>query len=385
LPLDASQVETTVFHFGRRNVFYEDYKDEIDRSDNIDVYLHANVMEIETDDIAGTASAIRIKTLAGNQCRLRAKVFVLAQGGVETPRLLLLSRSVQKDGLGNQNDLVGRYFMEHPHLWSGLFIPKDPEILSKWGLYLSRSIDGFAVMGKLTVSDEVLRRERILNHCVSLHPSLVSSIDDIESPEGVKAASLVLSSLRRGKIPPDLGKNLQSMTKDPSSVVNVLKRRIKKSVGNPDLMLVFRLNHMSEQTPNPESRISLSNKLDSFGQNRVRLNWRLNELDIRTIVKAQQVMDSEMRRAGLGYLKIELKEGKAPPDIHGGWHHMGTTRMHESPREGVVNPDCRVHGVSNLFIAGASVFPTVGYANPVLTTVAMVLRLADHLKDELGN
>jgi choline dehydrogenase-like flavoprotein len=92
------------------------------------------------------------------------------------------------------------------------------------------------------------------------------------------------------------------------------------------------------------------------------------------------VIDAEMKRAGLGYLQIDLKEGKAPSSLHGGWHHMGTTRMHENEREGVVDPVCRVHGITNLFIAGASVFPTGGYANPVLTTVALALRLADHIR-----
>jgi choline dehydrogenase-like flavoprotein len=75
-------------------------------------------------------------------------------------------------------------------------------------------------------------------------------------------------------------------------------------------------------------------------------------------------------------------DGDGPPQgLHGGWHHMGTTRMDPDPRKGVVDPDCRVHGLSNLHVGGASVFPTGGCANPVLTTIALVVRLADRLKD----
>jgi choline dehydrogenase-like flavoprotein len=80
-------------------------------------------------------------------------------------------------------------------------------------------------------------------------------------------------------------------------------------------------------------------------------------------------------------LEIELKDETPPPDIHGGWHHMGTTRMNTDPKKGVVDENCQVHGISNLFIAGPSVFPTGGYANPVLTTVALSLRMADYVKE----
>ena len=117
-----------------------------------------------------------------------------------------------------------------------------------------------------------------------------------------------------------------------------------------------------------------------MGQPRVKLNWQLTPLDTYTITRAQEILDEELRGAGLGQLMIETRRDKMPQGIHGGWHHMGTTRMHADPKQGVIDPDCRVHGICNLYIAGASAFPTGGYANPVLTTVALVLRLADHIR-----
>jgi len=275
--------------------------------------------------------------------------------------------------------------MEHPHLWSGIFIPSDPGILDKYGLYLTRSVDDYAIMGKLKVSEEVLRKERILNYCVSLHPDLIPAMDVAERGGGAVATKRLLSAVRSKKWPFSVSANIADIIKDPSGASDVLFRRLKSKLGRSDYRFAFRLNHMSEQTPDPQSRVTLSNELDSLGQNRVCLDWRLGELDIRTIVRAQEVIDCEMRRAGLGHLQIDLKEGKAPGHLHGGWHHMGTTRMHANAREGVVDPVCRMHGVPNLYIAGASVFPTVGYANPVLTTVALVLRLSDHIRMVMEN
>jgi choline dehydrogenase-like flavoprotein len=144
--------------------------------------------------------------------------------------------------------------------------------------------------------------------------------------------------------------------------------------------IVFRLNQMSEQAPNPDSRVLLSAERDALGRRRVRLNWQLSPIDMRTIIRAQQKLDAEFRRAALGGVITDLKDEIPPAHLEGGWHHMGTTRMHNNPKYGVVDGNARVHGMANLFVAGASVFPTGGYANPVLTTVALALRLADHIK-----
>ena len=117
-----------------------------------------------------------------------------------------------------------------------------------------------------------------------------------------------------------------------------------------------------------------------LGQNRVCLDWRLHSTDIRSIIRAQEIIDEDLRSSNLGRLEIELRDETPPPDLHGGKHHMGTTRMHVDPKKGVVDANCKVHGVANLYIAGPSVFPTGGCANPVLTIVALTARLADHIK-----
>jgi choline dehydrogenase-like flavoprotein len=140
----------------------------------------------------------------------------------------------------------------------------------------------------------------------------------------------------------------------------------------------------AEQVPNRESRIRMTSDRDMLGLPSVELDWRLADLDIKTIRRAQELVDEDFRRRGIGRVEGFYGDEQPLPAIHGSWHHIGTTRMHESDKHGVVNAECRVHGLSNLYLAGSSVFPTGGHTTPTLTIVALALRLAEKLTAELG-
>ena len=151
----------------------------------------------------------------------------------------------------------------------------------------------------------------------------------------------------------------------------------------------YRLFTRQEQAPNPSSRITLSEELDALGMPRVIMDWQLTELDKRSIREFYLALGEEMGRSGLGRVQVadwllEADDRSWPEFLGGGWHHMGTTRMHNNPREGVIDSDCKVHGLSNLHIAGSAAFPTSGAANPTLTLVSLTLRLADHLREKLA-
>lgn len=392
LPFANGRVKTTVFQFGPRDPFLNDYRDEIVRADNIATYLYANVIEIETNETAQTATRLRVACLQGNKFWVSAKLFILATNGIEIPRLLLLSNKTQSAGLGNQHDLVGRFFMEHPHLWSGVYIPSDPSVFSSTALYRMHTINGITIMGKLTLAEEVLRYEKLLNYCVSIHPSTRPGWLSYErtASKGVDSFRVLRSAIRRGEMLDGLGKHLRNVIIDLDGIAMTayrnIRRRFERALDKfkPPKIEVFTLNHMSEQAPNPNSRVTLAAERDALGCSRAQLDWQLSPLDIRTIIRAQEIISKEFRRAGLGCLHIELNDETPPPDLHGGYHQMGTTRMHVDPKKGVVDENCRVHSVSNLFIAGSSVFPTVGYANPVLTFVALAVRLADHVKKRMS-
>jgi len=141
---------------------------------------------------------------------------------------------------------------------------------------------------------------------------------------------------------------------------------------------------MAEQAPNPDSRVILGDEHDLFRQRKIHLDWRLTDLDLESMKKSMEILNTSLQKKGLGYIDVHLNTDLSDmaQKIHGGFHHMGTTRMHEDHTMGVVDKDCKMHGTHNLFVAGSSVFPTVGYANPTLTIAALAIRLADHLKKE---
>jgi choline dehydrogenase-like flavoprotein len=149
---------------------------------------------------------------------------------------------------------------------------------------------------------------------------------------------------------------------------------------------VFDLLTRQEQAPNPASRVTLNRERDALGMPRVRLDWRLTSLDRRSFRSFYEVLGRELGRSGVGRVRmndwVTSNDESWPASLGGGWHHMGTTRM--DPKQGVVDANCRVHGVANLSVAGASVYPTAGSANPTLTLVALSLRLSDHLRTALG-
>ena len=146
----------------------------------------------------------------------------------------------------------------------------------------------------------------------------------------------------------------------------------------------FNLMTRQEQAPNPDSRVTLGRERDALGMPRVQLDWRLTDLDRRSFQRFYEVLGRELGRSGVGRARMKewvlAADAAWPSTLSGGWHHMGTTRMHDDPTQGVVDANCKVHGLANLSVAGAAVYPTAGCANPTLTLVALSLRLSDHLK-----
>jgi len=143
------------------------------------------------------------------------------------------------------------------------------------------------------------------------------------------------------------------------------------------------LRAQAEQAPNPDSRVTLGSQRDRFGQPLARVDWRPSASDRASIRASQEVVGAAVREAGLGHVEFMLGDEHPPALLEGNFHHLGTTRMHLDPAKGVVDADCRVHGIRNLYLAGSSLFPTYGCSNPTLTVVALALRLADDLKRQM--
>ena len=383
LPFSGDSVETTIFQFGRKDRFYGDFRKELEDADNIQVILNATALQINLNEYAKRTDSIEVSSLEGKRFKVKAKHFILAQGGLEIPRLMLLSNNIMKSGVGNQNDLIGRYFMEHPHLWSGIYYPSDPDLFKNKQLYEIHRRNGLPLMGKLALSESIIREEKLLNNTVSLHYMPMAAL---YRPK--RAYQKLRKAVREKKIDSNLINDISGVFSNPGAsgyaVIRKILRGDRKEWYNKKLKYHgFRLNMMSEQIPNPESRVSLGLERDLFGQQKIELNWCLTSQDIDNMRRFQLILDRELRKNSLGRLEIELKDNSVPSTIHGGFHHMGTTRMDSNPAKGVVDENCRVHGIDNLYVAGSSVFPTVGYANPTLTICALALRLSDYLKNNL--
>jgi choline dehydrogenase-like flavoprotein len=380
LPIGDLEVTSPVFQLGGTEMFRERF-DELAGANNIRLCLHANVLEICTGQAGDTADRVhhlRVGTLERRTFTASARVYVLAAGGIENPRLLLLSRGTSPSGLGNRHDLVGRFFMEHLAVRSGDFRPLDHSLLEKTRLYRAHTVDGVRVQAKLAVRPDVLRREQLLNSTF-----FFERMSEARASQAVASFVVLRRALTYRPRPPHLFQHATKVVSGLDDIVTTASRVLRRRSHASEVL--YQLKAMSEQAPNPDSRVTLSSRLDALGLPRARLDWRLTELDTRSIRRALDIIDGQLQVGGLGRLERKLGEEDPPAHIQGQWHHMGTTRMHHDPRLGVVDANCRMHDVSNLFVAGSSVFPTGGYANPTLTILALTLRLADHLRARFDN
>lgn len=368
--------------------FGEAYRSELEQARNIKTYLHANVVEIETNDTAGAVTQLRVASLDGKQFSMKAKTFILAVGGIENPRMLLLANKVQSCGLGNQHDLVGRFFMEHPILWSGKVSYSQQASHTPYF-----EIDNTFMATGFGLPKPVQQREQVLNFSLRIKPVVeewLLAINRLQYKMQQSKASQDLAAIVDGhKYEFGLPQKDSSVIEDLSKIIansdrvlaKIYAKLLQKSTAEP---VVYRTHLISEQAPNPDSRITLSRERDRLGLNQVNLDWRLSPIDKYTVQRSQQVIAQEFERYDLGKMHIELTEDDAAWEtVKGSYHHMGTTRMSNNPREGVVDENCQVHGVGNLYVAGSSVFPTSGLSNPTLTIVALAIRLADQIKQQM--
>lgn len=377
LGFDPAKWDHVVMNESPPTIFGNRYEAELEQAPNVDIYLDANVLEIEVSEDAGTVTGLRLACIDGPRFTASARAYVLAAGGIEIPRLLLLSNSVQSDGLGNGNDLVGRFFMDH-NTMRPTVMALVPDSAPDLSLYTGSHWDGqYAARIMLRGAPDRIRRERLGNFRAHFFET------DRLTP-GASAAKRMLDAFSAGQIPEHLGRHLYDAATDLDGITDRLLRRLLRSDDGPLGRRWIEVWVGFEQFPNRDSRIMLSEELDLFGQNKVICDWRLGETELRTAHRAAELVAEEIGRLGIGRSwSALLSTPDEWPRTQPGKHHVGTTRMSDSPATGVVNTDCRMHSVDNLYVASSSVFPTEGQAAPTLTIVALSIRLADKLKSVL--
>lgn len=404
LGFDARQVVDRVFahspvDFGRT------FLPAFARAPNIRLLLHANLLELHAVSGADHIGEASIGALNGRRGSVRARHYVLASGGIENARLLLLSDSVVPGGLGNDRDLVGRYFQDHPRCRLGTMAQGHLDGLVR--TYGHVAPNAKAAYPEICLSEEAQRACRLLAcrtrpYAVHAPPSdgvqalrelrACFSAPRIEADESTRVEREVAGVLDRGLPaplpPPDrraihparaalkAGRHANDVA---AGILDRLRGRSHLRRDRVDMIGYF------EQAPNPRSRVTLDDRRDALGQRRVRVDWQLTELDHTTHRTASRLFGEQLSRVCGGDFLPDpwLSRPDGAPDLHGSAHHIGTTRMSDDPRQGVVDRNCRVHGIDNLHVAGSSVFPTGGWAFPTLTIVALSLRLAEEIRVRL--
>jgi hypothetical protein len=293
--------------------------------------------------------------------------------------LLLASNKQCPHGLGNGGDLVGRFFQDHPNGYTGkLTAQKSSDRLSIFRLLYKKG--GLRYFPKFCLSADLQQRLQLLNGIAHL-------TFEYSQDSGIYAMRELYLALRRGRRPEQVLSRLTAIGRDFSHIRNAVQNRLRGRSATLEPNVIHLQCHL-EQVPDPGSRVRLSESHDAVGLPGLRIEWRKSDLELQTVRALTNAAASEFRRLGLGEIQ---------PDewVHNGsdeWrerlydcaHHIGTTRMSSGPASGVVDNNCEVFGVDGLYIAGSSVFPTSGYANPTLTIVALAIRLADRLKTVLA-
>ncbi|EWY38086.1 hypothetical protein N825_15420 [Skermanella stibiiresistens SB22] len=378
LPLDKSLVQEKVYQRSPRTHFGHRYKADFEPdAGNVTVMLNGTAVALRTDDDLRKVTELDVRTLTGHTHTIKARAVVLA-AGIENARLLLLSNDKAPAGLANGHDVVGRYFMEHLNMVAGRVM--IPDAIDVYRFY---DPEGWADRLAPTWVDMLIGFQptpaRQEAEGIGNYVAFINQTFDGEETAGYQALRHLVARLKHRQVSEHLRHDVETLLGDFGSA---LKGTWNRWFNDKSASSVYEVQHFFEQVPNPDSRIMLGDDRDALGLRRMVVDWRTTELDKRTWASGQDLVARGMGAGGGGRLQLIPAGPEQPwPDtIHQSSHYMGTTRMSADPKTGVVDGDCRVHGLSNLFVAGGSVVPTGGCAMLTINIVALALRLADHLK-----
>ena len=381
-------------NFGRR------YKSLLKRAANISLIYHATCTAIKLQENGKVVTKLVFRNDQGQPIEIFSKKYVLAMGGLETTRLLLSSNDVMPNGIGNDSDLLGRFYMCHL-AFNTRELKLSPGISNVIFGY-EKSKDGVYCRQRITLSPESQRKHKIGNLVARFYypnpanpdhgSGMLSTLflaKNLLQPEyrGAFNFKEILKKMELGET--NYTAHLKNIIFDfPRTILlmqailrkRFLARRKLPSVVFKSQSNAYPLEVNIEQSPNPNSRITLIKEKCAYGMPKLHVDWRINDIDRQTLKTGLNIIHNEFQASGCGELNINEQDFEQYWPVGG--HHIGTTRMANSPSEGVVDENCKIHGVSNLFIASSSVFPTSSHANPTLTIIALAIRLADHLKKD---
>jgi choline dehydrogenase-like flavoprotein len=373
------------------------YGNKLRAARNVRVLLDATVTALHLNESGQRIVAASVQSLGGRRFSVQAGQFILATGGLEVARLLLASSDVQRSGLGNAHDVVGRYYMCHIAGTIGAIKIERP-LHAVWHGY-DVSDEGVYCRRRLALRPEVQREQGIGNFIARLHHPRITD-------PAHRNAVLSLLFLARPLIPYEYAKrlhgdersSLRAWAKHIGNVMtgpfdalafawHMLKDRRLAERKFPSIIIkskanLYSVDYHAEQQPNRNSRVTLTQHRDPMGVPRINIDWQYTRGDVDTVSRSLALLADEFNQGGAGTLHYDPATVEFEMTRYGayGGHHIGTARMGTDPRSSVTDADCRVHGIDNLYVAGSATFPTSSQANPTLTIVALALRLAARLK-----
>ncbi|WP_185984090.1 GMC oxidoreductase [Aureimonas mangrovi] len=374
------------------------HEKSIAASPNIQVVTRAMVVGIDLDDGGQRVRRLRVH-LDGAERELRATRYVLAGGGLGNVRLMLQCQREWPLKFGGTDGPLGRFYQGHltGHVAFVEFTDRKAEAVTAF----RRDGRGGYLRNRFQITGETQRRNGLLNSV--FWPEAFSVADPAHASGALSALYLATSgaglygrfangrALRSRFAEGDLwARHLGNMRADPHLLRDLarsawnfgsLRTRRLGILPNPARRYLFRYH--AEQAPDPESRVRLGSAQDGALLPNLSIDYRIGARDAASVVRSHVIVGRWLADTGIGRLEYlfdeEALENAVLDQALDGYHQIGITRMSQGPHEGVVNTDCRVHDLDNLYVAGSSVFPTGGQANPTLPAVALALRLADHL------
>ncbi len=390
---DGDIITSTIERWSPPTHFGKTYRKQLKGASNIRVYLKAIVTDIESNEKGDTIIGLSIKTQADHNLRVKAKMFVLSGGGLEVTRLLLTSNTIHKNGIGNHSGWLGKCYMPHIHgSIASVSFKQNLDIIFGYEKDESETY----CRRRLCLSKKAQNELKVLNMYFLLDRPLIG---DPKHGNALLSLAFIAKQLQQKSVKQDIGtgkyglylSHIKNVISGSAGLVYVLpqfsrkrflqKRRIPSLIQKPRNNN-FSLYFQSEQAPMPESQVFLTNKKDRYGNPQINIDFKISELDVDSVYKSHKLIQKELTRQNCGTLTFNTNN--TIDDIRNSnavmGHHIGTTRMSKDINKGVVDENCKIHNITNLFIASSSVFPTSSQANPVLTIVALANRLADHLK-----
>jgi GMC oxidoreductase/Pyridine nucleotide-disulphide oxidoreductase len=399
---DAEVLTSTLERWSLPTNFGKEYFNELKQSYRIELVYGLTCTEILTNETGDRVELLHAKTLGGKKIEVKCQKYVLAGGGLNTTRLLMTSDRQHPGGIGNHSGLLGRFYMGHLSGDIAVAHFTTPPQQTMFGF--DRDTDNIYLRRRFSFTREFLHEQQLSNTVAWLGSP---KFGDPSHQNGILSAAylalnmpilknyLTSKTMRMGAIGTEGQRieraHLRNVCKDFQQTISFLPRfgynRYIAKRKIPALFVYsaaneYPLHYHSEQIPNLDSTVSLSDERDKLGMLRLKIDLQFAQADIDSVVRAHQHWDRHLRKHNCGYLKYLTADPAASvwEQAGDGFHQIGTTRMSAEPSRGVVGTDARVHGIDNLFVASSSIFVTSGQANSTLTIVAFALRLADHLQ-----